>query len=286
MSKNTGDGAPTVLVLGGTGKTGRRLAGLLRERGARVRAASRSGDVRFDWDDRSTWEPALTGAQAAYLVDMQDKPGTWDAELHIRELAKLAVESGVRRLVLLQARVTEPVGGKSLIAGERAVRESGAEWTVLRPNWFNQNFDEGVLLDGVLAGELRLPAGDGREPFVDADDVAAVAAAALLEDGHAGQTYELSGPRALSLGEAAQEITKVTGREIRYVAVGHEEYVEELVGYEVPADYARFVADLVGQIRDDKNAAPTDTVRRVLGREPRDFTEFAERAAASGAWDV
>ncbi|MFJ4521054.1 NAD(P)H-binding protein [Streptomyces sp. NPDC088810] len=286
MSKNTGDSAPTVLVLGGTGKTGRRLAGLLRERGARVRAASRSGDVRFDWDDRSTWEPALTGAQAAYLVDMQDKPGAWDAELHIRELAKLAVESGVRRLVLLQARVTEPVGGKSLIAGERAVRESGAEWTVLRPNWFNQNFDEGVLLDGVLAGELRLPAGDGREPFVDADDVAAVAAAALLEEGHAGQTYELSGPRALSLAEAAQEITKATGREIRYVAVGHEEYVEELVGYDVPADYARFVADLVGQIRDDKNAAPTDTVRRVLGREPRDFTEFAARAAASGAWNV
>ncbi|MFF3752717.1 NAD(P)H-binding protein [Streptomyces sp. NPDC002018] len=276
----------TVLVLGGTGKTGRRLVDQLQERGANVRAASRSGRTRFDWDDRNTWEPALQGVDAAYLVDMQDKPGTWDAEKHIRELAALAVESKVRRLVLLQARVTEPVGGKSLIAGEQAVKDSGAEWTVLRPNWFNQNFDEGVLLDGVKDGELRLPAGDGREPFVDAADVAAVAAVALLEDGHAGETYELSGPRALTLDEAAGEITAAIGRDVRYVSVPHGEYVEELVQYEVPADYALFVADLVAQIRDNKNAVPTDTVRRVLGREPRDFSDFVADAAARGAWNL
>ncbi|QXE37678.1 NAD(P)H-binding protein [Streptomyces sp. GMY02] len=276
----------TVLVLGGTGKTGRRLVSRLQERGAHVRAASRSGQVRFDWDDRNTWEPALQGADAAYLVDMQDKPGAWDAETNIRELAKFAVESKVRRLVLLQARVTEPVGGKSLIAGEEAVKASGAEWTVLRPNWFNQNFDEGVLLDGVKDGELRLPAGDGLEPFVDAGDVAAVAAVALLDDGHAGETYELSGPRAIGLGEAADAISAAIGRTVRYVHVDHKDYVDELVQYEVPADYALFVADLVAQIRDNKNAVPTDTVRRVLGREPRDFADFVADAAARGAWNV
>ncbi|MFJ8770168.1 NAD(P)H-binding protein [Streptomyces clavifer] len=276
----------TVLVLGGTGKTGRRVANRLKERGATVRAASRSGDVRFDWDDPSTWEPALTGADAAYLVDAQDKPGAWDAEAALRELSTLAVARGVRRLVLLQARVTELVGGKSLIAGERAVQESGAEWTVLRPNWFFQNFDEGVLLDGVRAGELPLPAGSGREPFVDTEDVAAVAVEALLEKGHAGQTYELSGARALTLDEAVKEIAQATGRDIHYIPVEHQAYVDELVSYDVPADYALFVADLVAQIRDNKNATPTDTVRRVLGREPRDFSDFVKDAAARGVWNT
>ncbi|MER6348481.1 NAD(P)H-binding protein [Streptomyces sp. NPDC001595] len=277
---------PDILVTGSTGKTGRRVVRALRERGASVRAAGRSAGVRFDWDDESTWAPALTGAQAAYIVDRQDKPGEWDAEAQIRDLAKRAVDCGVRRLVLLQARTTGLVGGKDLSAGERGVRESGAQWTVLRPNWFFQNFDEGVLLDAVRAGELRLPAGDGREPFVDAGDVAEVAAAALLDDTHDGQVYDLSGSRALTLAEAAGEISRAAGRPVAYVPVSHGEYVAELVSYEVPADYARFVADLVGQIRDNLNAEPTGTVERVLGRPPRDFTEFARQAAADGAWTV
>ncbi|AJE82579.1 NmrA family protein [Streptomyces albus] len=273
-----------ILVLGGTGKTGRRLVGALRARGAEVRAASRSGEVRFDWDDRSTWAPAFTGVRAAYVVDLQDKPGQWDAETQIRALAEQAVAQGVERLVLLQARVHGLVGGKDLKAGEGAVRESGAEWTILRPNWFFQNFDEGVLFDAVLAGELRLPAGQGREPFVDAGDVAEVAAAALLEDGHQGQILELSGPASLSLTEAAALLSEASGREIRYVPVDHQEYVDELVSYEVPADYALFVADLVAQIRDNRNTATTPTVERILGRPPRDFADFAKSAAADGAW--
>ncbi|MEV7727470.1 NAD(P)H-binding protein [Streptomyces sp. NPDC087917] len=276
----------TVLVLGGTGKTGRRVVQGLRARGATARAAGRSGPVHFDWDDRGTWGPALAGADAAYLVDLQDKPGVWDVDAHLRALAALAAENGVRRLVLLQARVTDDVGGKSLIAGEAAVRESGLEWTVLRPNWFHQNFDEGVLLESVIDGRVALPAGDGREPFVDAEDVAAVAVAALLDEGHAGQTYELSGPRAISIAEAVAEISAATGRAIEYVPVEHADYVAELVGYEVPEDYALFVADLVAQIRDNRNAEPTDTVRRVLGREPRDFADFVKDAAAAGVWNV
>ncbi|MFI9344473.1 NAD(P)H-binding protein [Streptomyces sp. NPDC052773] len=278
--------ASDILVIGSTGKTGRRVVQALRERGASVRPAGRSADVRFDWDDDHTWEPALTGARAAYIVDRQDQPGEWDAEAQIRALAKRAVDCGVERLVLLQARTTGLVGGKNLSAGERGVRESGAQWTVLRPNWFFQNFDEGVLLDAVRAGELRLPAGDGREPFVDAGDVAEVAAAALLEDGHDGQVYELSGARALTLAEAAEEISRAAGRTVVYTPVAHEDYVAELVSYDVSADYARFVADLVGQIRDGLNSEPTDTVERVLGRPARDFTEFARQAAAAGAWAV
>ncbi|MGW0784972.1 NAD(P)H-binding protein [Streptomyces sp. NPDC002913] len=276
----------TVLVLGGSGKTGRRLAPLLQDHGANVRAAGRRGPVAFDWDRPNTWERALDGVDAVYLVDAQDRPGQWDAEGCIRAFAGLAVDQGVHRMVLLQARVTERVGGKSLIAGERAVQECGAEWTVLRPNWFFQNFDEGVFLDCVLAGELPLPAGEGREPFVDAEDVAAVAAAALLQDGHAGETYELSGPRALSFGEAINTIAHATNRDIRYAPVTHQDYVDELVCYDVAADYALFLAELVAQIRDNKNAVPTDTVRRVLGREPRDFEDYVKDTASRGVWDL
>ncbi|MER7764793.1 NAD(P)H-binding protein [Streptomyces sp. NPDC097619] len=275
-----------VLVLGGTGKTGRRVAAGLRDRGAAVRTVSRTSPVRFDWDDPDTWEPALTGADAVYLVDAQDRPGCWDAEQCIGDFAALAVDRGVRRLVLLQARVTDEVGGKLLIAGERAVQESGADWTVLRPNWFFQNFDEGVLLECLRAGELPLPAGEGREPFVDCEDVAAVAVAALLDHGHAGRTYELSGPRALTFAEAVGTIAHATGREIRYTPVTHGDYVDELVCYDVPGDYAVFLADLVGQIRQGKNDTPTDTVRRVLGREPRDFDDFVKDAALRGVWDL
>lgn len=275
----------TILVLGGTGKTGRRVARRLQDAGVTVRAASRQGEYRFDWEDRATWQPALTGVRAAYVVDLQDKPGSWDAEGTVADFARLAATTGVRRLVLLQARVTEPVGGKSLVAGERGVRESGAEWTVLRPNWFNQNFDEGVLLDGVRSGTLQLPAGDGREPFVDADDVAAVAVAALTEDGHAGQVYELSGPRAIGIDEAVAEISRATGRDIRYEAVEPEQYIADLVGFDVPLDYATFVSDLVGQIRLNRTAVPTDTVERILGRAPRDFADFVKSAAATGVWD-
>ncbi len=275
-----------ILVLGATGKTGRRLVPLLREQGGEVREAGRSATWRFDWDDRDTWGPALAGAGAVYVVDVQDKPGAWDAEAVLGEFFDLAVGSGARRLVVLQARVTDPVGGKDLKAGESALRASEAEWTILRPNWFDQNFSEGVLLDGVLAGELPLPAGDGVELFIDVADVAAVAAATLTRDGHAGQIYELSGPEALSLGAAAEVISEAAGRPVRYLSVSQEDYEAELIGFDVPADYANFVGDLVGQIRLGRSGGVTDTVERVLGRAPIAFADFAKDAASRGVWAV
>ncbi|MFD3700872.1 NAD(P)H-binding protein [Streptomyces sp. NPDC058646] len=275
-----------ILVLGGTGKTGRRVAAQLRERGLEVRAASRSGKTRFDWYDESTWQPALDGAGAVYMVDMVDEPVEWNPEVSVRAFCRQAVAAGVERIVLLQARTNEEAGGKSLIGSEAEVQNSGAEWTILRPGWFAQNFDEGILLDGIRAGEVRLPAGEGLEPFIDCDDVAAVAVAALTEEGHAGKTYELSGPRLLSFGEAVEEIARATGREIRYVALSPEEYVAELVAEGVPADYAQMVADLIGQIREGKGAHISTGFKDALGHDPRDFAAFAKDAAATGVWDA
>ena len=279
-------GATTpVLVLGSTGKTGRRLVPLLRDRGVAVRPAGRTTGVRFDWDDESTWAPAVDGAGAVYVVDRQDGPGPWNAETVLARFYECAAGHGVRRAVVLQARPGGLVGGKDLHAGEAAVYRSGLEWTILRPSWFNQNFDEGVLRDGILAGELPLPAGTGAEAFVDLADVVEVAALALTEEGHAGRIYDLSGLRALTFDEAVGIIGAAIGREVSYVPVSQEDYESALVGFGLPADYAHFLGELVGRIRQGSSGGVTGTVEQVTRHRPVAFEDFVKEAAGRGVWD-
>lgn len=273
----------TILVTGATGRTGSRVLTLLRRRGLLVRAASRAGEPRFDWLDRATWDAALDGVKTVYLVPV-------DGELLTRPFIERAVELGVERVVLLSGRGVDVPGysgeaniaGATHIDGESAVRDSGVAWTILRPAWFAQNFSEGIFLDAVLAGELRLPAGDGAVSFVDADDIAAVAVAALTEDGHDGQTYELSGPRALTIAQAVAEISEATGRDIRYVPLSPEDFVAELTGRGSAADEAADFAEAVSPIRRGMDRHISDGVTRALGRRPRDFTDFVK--ASVRAW--
>ncbi|MEU1806383.1 NmrA family transcriptional regulator [Streptomyces sp. NPDC019937] len=276
MTDNTS--RQTVLVLGGTGKTGRRIADRLTAAGRPVRIGSRGGEPRFDWEDRTTWEPALRGTGAAYLAYYPDiaDPG---AAATLRAFAEQAVRGGTRRLVLLSAR-----GMDATLSAERAVAVDGAEWTVIRASWFFQNFSEGILRDGVLGGEIVFPAGDVKEPFIDADDIAEVAVAALTGDGHAGRIHDLTGPRPLTFAEAAGEIARASGRTVRYTPVPAEEYGAMLGGYGLPDDLVAFLTELFGTLLDGRNARVTDGVRRALGREPRDFADFARRTAKDGAW--
>jgi uncharacterized protein YbjT (DUF2867 family) len=270
------------LVLGGTGKTGRRVAARLQARGLPVRIGSRSGEPPFDWQKPETWASALDGVSAAYVSYYPDVaiPGAPEA---VRAFTELAVQSGTRRLVLLSGR-----GEEEAQRAEQAVREVGdgvgVEWTIVRCAWFMQNFDEYFLLEPILAGEVALPSGDVPEPFVDADDIADVAVAALTEDGHAGEIYELTGPRLLTFEEALGEIAKATGREIRFVPVSLEEFEAVLAGEQVPAEIASFLTYLFGTVLDGRNAHLTDGVRRALGREAKDFSDYARDAAATGVW--
>jgi uncharacterized protein YbjT (DUF2867 family) len=270
------------LVLGGTGKTGRRVAARLQARGLPVRIGSRSGEPPFDWEKPETWASALDGVSAAYVSYYPDVaiPGAPEA---VRAFTELAVQSGTRRLVLLSGR-----GEEEAQRAELAVREvgdmAGVEWTIVRCAWFMQNFDEYFLLEPILSGEVALPAGNVPEPFVDADDIADVAVAALTEGGHAGEIYELTSPRLLTFEEAVGEIAKATGREIRFVPVSLEEFEAVLAGEQVPAEIASFLTYLFGEVLDGRNAYLTDGVRRALGREPKDFTDYARDAAATGVW--
>jgi uncharacterized protein YbjT (DUF2867 family) len=267
-----------ILVLGGTGKTGRRVVERLRARGLPVRVGSRSAEPPFDWEDRSTWAPALEGVGAVYLSYYPDLavPGATEA---VRSFADLAVESGVPRLVLLSGR-GEPEAERA----EQSVRESGAELTILRSTWFMQNFSEDYMLEHVLSGEIRLPAGDVPTPFLDAEDIADVAVAALTDDRHVGRLYELTGPRSLTFAQAAAEIAAAAGREVRYVPVSFEEHEAEAAEHGVPPEMIELLTYLFGEVVDGRNSSTTDGVRRALGREPRDFAQYAHAAAATGVW--
>ncbi|MFD9458878.1 NAD(P)H-binding protein [Streptomyces sp. NPDC059985] len=271
-----------VLVLGGTGKTGRRVVARLAERGHEVRVGSRKGPAPFDWNDVNTWERALEGVDAAYLVDSQ----LADAATSMRSFAELAVSRGVRRLVLLSARDWVVPDGEEKLPCERAVRESGAEWTVLKPAWFAQNFSEDPFFRAqLLSGDVVMSTGEGSEPFVDADDIADVAVAALTEDGHAGRSYALTGPRPVPLREVTDSIARATGRSIVHRPVSPEDfatYAAERHG--LPADYVDLLNTLYGWIGDDLFAEPAEGVRQALGRAPRDFSAYVTSTAGTGVW--
>ncbi|HCU51891.1 MAG TPA: NmrA family transcriptional regulator [Micromonosporaceae bacterium] len=277
MTNNTKSQQLT-LVTGATGKTGRRVADRLIAADVPVRLGTRSGDTPFDWADESTWEPALRGVKQVYVAYYPDlaAPGAGET---IKSFAELAVSVGATRLVLLSGR-----GEEEAQRSEQIVRESGADWTIVRCSWFSQNFSEAFFLESLLSGEIHLPASDVGEPFVDVDDIADVAAAALSEDGHVGQLYELTGPGLWTFKAAISEIAKASGREIRLVPVSIPEFAAGLAEAAVPDEFVEFLTYLFTEVLDGRNAHVTDGVQKALGRQPRDFADFAREAAATGIW--
>ena len=269
----------TILVLGATGKTGRRIVERLQARGVPTRAGSRTAQPPFDWADRDTWAPALSGVAAVYVTYYPDLavPGAPEA---VGELARLAGEQGVQRLVLLSGR-----GEEEAQRSEEVVKEAGIDWTILRSSWFDQNFSEGFLVDSVLSGAVALPVGGVREPFVHADDLADIAVAALTEDGHAGQLYEVTGPRLLTYADAVAEIAAATGRDVRFETISMDEFAGGLAQAGLSEDEAWLVKYLFSEVMDGRNESLTDGVQRALGREPRDFADYTREAAASGVWN-
>ena len=155
----------------------------------------------------------------------------------------------------------------------------------MRASWFNQNFSEGYLRDSVLAGEIALPAGPVPEPFVDADDIADVAVAALTDSRHANELYEVTGPRALTFADAVGEIAAALGRPIRYVQISPEDFVVSMRAY-ASEDIVRLMHELFTVVLDGRNVGVMQGVREALGRAPRDFSDYVRRTAASGVWNA
>lgn len=272
-----------ILIVGGKGKTGRRVAERLKARNYAVRIASRSSELPFDWTNRETWAPVLKGIDSVYITYQPDLavPSAVD---DIRTFTELAVAAGVQRLVLLSGRGEDEAHLSEQVV-QQVSQQAGIDWTIVRASWFNQNFDESFLLEPILAGEVALPVGDVQEPFIDVDDIADIVTAALTESGHAGQLYEVTGPRLMTFRDAIAEIAAATGRDIHYIDVSLDDYNAAMRGADIPEDYIWLVNYLFTTVLDGRNTSLADGVQRALGRSPRDFSDYVRETVRTGVWN-
>ncbi len=268
-----------ILVIGATGKTGSRVTSKLVAKGVTVRRGARRSETPFDWEDPSTWAPILDGVSKAYVTYFPDLafPGAVEK---LEAFTKVAKQSGLEHIVLLSGR-----GEHFANMGEEVVRKSGIPFTIVRSAWFAQNFSESYLREPILGGAFPMPGGDVAEPIIDIDDIADVVVAALTEEGHLGERYEVTGPRLMTFAEMAEVLSTTLGRPVQHVPITFEEFHAN-----VAAAGGDFVADVFTSIAretlDGRNAHTSDGVERALGRMPRDFAEFAQTAMAAGAWSA
>ncbi|WP_336082803.1 NAD(P)H-binding protein [Thalassospira sp. CH_XMU1448-2] len=269
---------PRFLVLGATAKTGRRVAGKLASRGYEVKAVSRSTTPAFDWTKPESWDDCLHDVDAVYITFQPDLavPGS---DKVIAQFAKTALAHGAKRLVMLSGR-----GEEAAHQAEAVLLQSGADATILRANWFFQNFNEDLFLPYLQSGTLALPAGNIPEPFIDADDIADCAVTCLLDPVHIGKTYELSGSQALTFAEVTAIISTASNRPIDFVSITLEDLDRGLANDGVPEDFRALIGYLFREVLDGRNSTPTSDVEKILGRQPNTLTQFAADVAKSGIW--
>ncbi len=276
----------SILVLGATGTVGRLLVPELLARGERVRAASRSGQpvggaegVPFDYRDAAMVEAALGDADRVWALV---PAGQLDSPALLRPVVEAAARRGAK-VVMMTARGADADPSIPYAQAERMLAESGAPWAVLRPNWFMDNFLSYWAPD-LARGEIALPAGDGRTSFIDARDIARAAAGALTSDRGDGRAWDLSGPEALTYAEAAEVLSGAGGRPVAYRATDDASFVARMTAAGMPADYAGFLAAILGAVRAGYAAQVTDSVERLSGARPRSLRAWAQdHAAALGA---
>jgi len=270
---------PPILIVGKTAKTGYRVDQRLQALGYRTRGVSRSSAPAFDWADKSTWQAALKGTYSAYVTFYPDL-AIPSAEDTIRAFVDVAKDVGLQHLVLLSGR-----GEQGAARAERVLMDSGLDWNVVRANWFMQNFSEGFMIEGILAGELKLPAGDIIEPFVDIDDIAEVAVAALTRPELRTRLVEGSGPGALIFARCAAEISAAVGYPVKFTQITIEEFLQSLRNQGLPENMLWLMNELFTVVFDGRNSSPSAGVEQALGRAPTDFSDSLRQVMATGAWE-
>ncbi|WP_033959418.1 SDR family oxidoreductase [Psychroserpens jangbogonensis] len=269
-----------ILVIGGTGKTGRKVARKLIEIGHNVRIGSRSASPSFDWDNSETWSESMQGMDKVYITFQPDLavPGALEA---IEELTKQAKRCGVKKLVLLSGK-----GEREAELCEQVVIHSGLDYTIVRASWFNQNFSESFFLEPILEGFVALPQADVKVPYVDTDDIADVAVVALINKEHNGKIYQLTGPRVLTFKDVIKDISEVTGRDIAFTPIALPAYTKVMKQQGVPANFIWLVEYLFSEVLGNPNNSEiTNDIENVLGRKPKDFSEYIKETAATGIWN-
>ncbi|WP_067031008.1 NAD(P)H-binding protein [Allomuricauda sp. CP2A] len=268
------------LVLGGKGKTGRKVARKLTELNQNVRVGSRSETPSFDWENPETWSNALEGMDRVYITFQPDLavPGALEA---IEGFMKVAQQKGIKKVVLLSGK-----GEREAELCEQVVINSGVDHTIVRASWFNQNFSESFFLDPILAGHVALPQAEAKVPYVDTDDISDVVVEALMNDKHNGEIYELTGPRFLTFAQVVNEIAEATGREIAFTPISLPAYTKMMEDFGVPSDYVWLINYLFSEVLGNKaNEIITHDIEKVLGRKPKDFSAYVKETAATGVWN-
>jgi uncharacterized protein YbjT (DUF2867 family) len=280
MANGSGNSGGKVLVLGSNGKTGSRIVERLRAAGNEVRPGSRSATPPFDWNDRTTWPAVLDGIGAAYVAYQPDLcvPG---AVATVRAFFDAATKAGVRKIVLLSGR-----GEPEAEDAEKALQATSFDWTIIRASWFLQNFSENYFLDDIRAGRMTLPDSLAAEPFVDAEDIAEIAALALTGKRHSRQLYEVTGPEAITFAQAMRVIGHAVGREIQFQTVPMDTYRQALLDAQLPREIVDLIVYLFTTVLDGRNTPLTDGVQRALGRGPKKFSDYVERTVASRVWEA
>ena len=268
-----------ILIIGKNAKTGQRVDRRLQALGYETRAVSRSTSPAFDWADQSTWRDALEGTESAYLTFYPDL-AIPTAEQSIRDFVAAARTAGLRHLVLLSGR-----GEQGAERAEAVLIDSGLDWNVVRANWFMQNFSESFMIEGILNGELMLPAGDIVEPFVDVDDIAEVAVAALTRPELRNRLFEVSGPRALTFAQCAAEISSAVGYPVKFTRIPIDDFIDALRAQGAPEEMGWLMRELFTVVFDGRNSEPTTGVDEALGRPASDFADYVRKTVATGAWE-
>lgn len=266
-----------ILVIGASGKVGRRVLANLATMGHAARPAGRRTPLPFDWQDRSNWAEHFAGIETAFVAYYPDLASPQGAD-DIAALVAVAKTAGLKRMVLLSGR-----GESGAVRAENILRDSGLGYTILRAAFFNQNFSEGMMYPGVMSGVLALPAAMRVEPFVDVDDIAEIGASALIDDRHHNRLYELTGPRLLSFADAVAEIGAASGHGVDYTPISLDDFHAAITAEYGPEE-AELLTELFRELFDGRNESLTDGVQQALGRPPRDFADFCRNVARSGAW--
>lgn len=268
----------TILVTGGTGKTGSRVAEQLRARKIAPRIGTRSpqtgNDVHFDWKDPSTFADVFENTAAAYLVAPAD---TVDSLGAMQPGLEAALGFGTRRFVLLSASSLEE-GGPMMGAVHGWLRANAPEWAVLRPAWFMQNFSELHHRDPIRDQSAIYTATDGgRIGFIDADDIAACATALLVAPSIENTDYILTGPEAISYDVVAKTLSDHLGRQVTHHRLTVDGLAKRHRNHGLPEDYATTLAAMDGAIAGGSEDRVTDHVLRLTGRPPVPLSEFVRR---------
>ena len=275
---NTPDSGKLFAVFGATGKTGARVLQQLNTQGYTTRGLSRQSEIAFDWARRNTWPAALAGVHTAYLSYYPDL-AVPQAESDIQHFMALAKQSGVQHIVLLSGR-----GEEGAQRAEKVVQQSGIQWNIVRASWFMQNFSESFMLDGLKAGSLVLPEPKALEPFIDVNDIADIAVAALTQHQWRNQLLEITGPELLHFEQCVATIAKAANRNIGFQTVPVAAYLAGAKAAGLPSDIAWLINELFVNVLDGRNQSTTATIQRVLGRPARSFNDYVQHTVKTGVW--